>query len=309
MAIKPAYGAPHSPPGLLPSMVCYADMLGYKHLAKNAITSGDSQGFLERIHRTLSDAYSRMTRRSSYADTEHFSLKVFTDNVVVGYPMVQPREDLGEPELGSVFSIFSEFQLALALDGFLVRGGIASGYHYQDGNVVFGPAFLEAVEADQQGGAPRLALTPSAVDLVRHHVGWYSKLEETPHWADLLQDADGTVFLNYLDLAFAAVPDDAPFYDALERHRAVVVAGLAQYRDHATVRSKYQWAATYHDFVCGDFVERYSPPEVEEPDAEDAAWAEAVERVASYMINDKSSSISPPHRLALEPIRPRRAGS
>src|SRR6266498_2037558 len=113
--------------------------------------------------------------------------------------------------------------------GTFVRGGIAFGDHYMDEDIVFGNALVETVALDKGGGPPRLALAPSAVEKVRHHLGFYADVRGAPHYRDLLQDADGTVFLNYLDNAFMAIPDDGIFFEMIEKHRNTIKAGLSRY--------------------------------------------------------------------------------
>jgi hypothetical protein len=45
---------------MLPSFVCYADILGYSQLSKDAINAGNGHQFLEKLHHALSKAYVRI---------------------------------------------------------------------------------------------------------------------------------------------------------------------------------------------------------------------------------------------------------
>src|SRR3972149_828335 len=85
------------PPKMLPSFVCYADILGYSHLSKEAVKSGNDLQFLHRLRNALSNAYERIRENSKgWGDDSTFAVKVFTDNVVVGYPLRDPGSDYGE---------------------------------------------------------------------------------------------------------------------------------------------------------------------------------------------------------------------
>src|SRR4051794_40768029 len=99
------------PPALRPSLVCYADILGYESLSRRALETGDGANFLRRVHAALTKAHQRVYERAKgFDEMRYFVTRVFTDNIVVGYPLRRPDTDLGEPETGDMFSIFAEFQ-------------------------------------------------------------------------------------------------------------------------------------------------------------------------------------------------------
>ncbi|MFC1610280.1 hypothetical protein ACFL6C_04930 [Myxococcota bacterium] len=239
-----------------------------------------------------------MSARSS-GDTAAFDIKIFTDNVVVGYPIRDGR-GVGEPELGHIFGVFADFQAMLAMQGHLVRGGIALGNHYMDDDIVFGDALIEAVKLDESGGAPRIALAPSAVEAVQHHLAFYGKPQSSPDYDDLLQDADGTVFLNYLEVAFVGFPDGGINLAVFEKHRNRIEGGLERFQGKQ-VRPKYEWAARYHNFVCEDFADRYAS--VVPSDAETAALADHVQSLRDFIIKGVDMT-NVPTRLRLNPIKP-----
>lgn len=215
-----------NPPKMLPSFVCYADILGFNQLSRNAIESGNGLQFLHRLRQALSCAYDRIRDSSSGpGEDSYYAVKVFTDNIVVGYPLRRDY-DYGEPELGDIFRIFSNFQLALAMEGFFVRGGIAYGEHYMDDDIVFGNAFLQAVAQDVKGGPPFISLAPSAKEIVRLHLGFYNKLINAPHYEDLLENADGTIFINYLNEAFSVFPEGGIFFESIKAHRENITKGF-----------------------------------------------------------------------------------
>lgn len=288
---------------LLPSFVCYADILGYSTLSKEALKTGNGLQFLKKLRHALSNAYDRVRKHSKgLGDDSFYAVKVFTDNIVVGYPLHRPGFDYGEPELGDILSTFAEFQAGLAMEGFFLRGGIALGEHYMDDDIVFGDALLQAVEEDKGGGPPRITLAPSAVEIVRHQLGFYGEVNWAPQHEDLLEDADGAIFLNYLGEAFCAFPDGGIFFDLIERHRQVIVEGLKTYRGNAGVSAKFEWAARYHNYICSEFAKIHPIPT--NPDADEvygAACGEA-QKLLDYKI-DIQSLAATPSRISLTPIK------
>jgi hypothetical protein len=291
------------PPQMLPSFVCYADILGYSKLSKDALESGNGEQFLRRLHHALSQGYARVREHSERligGDTPFFYIKIFTDNIVVGYPLYSSPD--GEFELGHILGTFAEFQFGLAMEGFFLRGGIAYGNHYMDENIVFGDAFLQAVGLDKGGGPPRLTLAPSAIQMVRRHLGYFGEPEWSPTYEGLYEDADGTIFLNYLSEAFMAYPDGGVFLDWVEAHQRSVTQKLQEYRGSPGIRSKYEWAARYHNFFCRDFAECH--PVNPDPEADpEATWpAYQAQQLLDYLI-DVESLAAAPCRINLTPIR------
>jgi hypothetical protein len=238
---------------ILRSVVCYADLLGYSRMIKYAMQNGTLRELMIRVLNAVGAAYSHIRRGviSITNGKDLFKVKAFSDNIVIGYPM----HDDGEAELGHVFEIFHWVQWELLEHGFLVRGAVACGEHYMDEDIAFGPALVEAVKCDFSGDGPRIILAPSASAYVRKHLGYYVFKESAPQTHDLLQDADGQWFLNYLDIAFIAHPDDRVFTEVIKKHKEVIETGLEQYRGDYKIWSKYQWAAQYHNFVCRAFAD------------------------------------------------------
>lgn len=293
-----------NPPVLMQSFVCHVDMLGYSQLCENAIKSNSSNEFLNKIRTALNSSYERVRERSrSFSERNLFEIKVFTDNIVVGYPLRNFESNQGEGELGHIFDVFSEFQLGLAMEGFLVRGGGAFGQHYMDEDIVFGDALIEAVKQDRNGGAPKVSLAPSAVLVLRHHLGFYSDPNWAPQSYDLLQDIDGSVFINYLQGAFVAFPDGGIFFEVFEKHKATIVAGLSEYRGIPSVRAKYEWAARYHNSVIDNFLKDNPVPTSPDADELYAAATLQAQDLQQYKI-DIEFYAAAPGRLSLEAIPP-----
>ncbi|MEQ9617833.1 MAG: hypothetical protein RIG61_01505 [Deltaproteobacteria bacterium] len=242
------------------SLVCHSDILGYKEFAQRSTNAN-----LQKLNNTLSKAYEKMLghrgpeRFWPEEDYARFEMKTFTDNVVVGYPIQRPEWDHGEPELGDLIWLISNLQLFLALDGFFIRGGVAYGKCYIDEHVVFGEAFVDAVQLDKSNGAPRIVFSNSARKSIEKHFEAHGgRIESTPHYHDLLKDADGEYFINYLNLSLIAYPYDQVFFDFIIQHKNQIEHGLLSYRGITNVYAKYEWAARYHNFFCEDFAQRYS---------------------------------------------------
>jgi len=276
------------------SFVCYADILGYSKLSEEALKQGQGHKFLNELRTALTKAYDRIRENSNHFNIKQFfSVKVFTDNIVVGYPIQNIKSNHGEPELGDIFWTFAEFQAGLASEGFLIRGGIAFGDHYMDDDIVFGDALLEAVKFDKSGGPPRLTISSSAIKMIRKQLKSWGSAENSPYNQDLLEDADGSIFLSYLEWAFIAYPDGGVFLDLIQKHQETIIKGLTRYGGQPGIRSKYEWAASYHNYVCQNFMNKNPIPS--NPDADEILVGATIEaqKLKGFLINIGSFIVSP----------------
>lgn len=301
---KKAYSS--TEPKLITSIVCFVDILGFSQLSSESLKNNQGNEFLVRLRNALSKAYEEIRRHSNgWKNAESFSIKVFTDNIVVGYPLHSYESDFGEFELAEMFRVFSTFQVNLALEGFLSRGGIAVGDHFMDEDIVFGDALLNAVKQDKSGGPPNISLDPTAVEILQRHLGFYGHSDCAPQRFHLLEDTDGTIFINYLTEAFIAFPDAGIFFEVFEGHKNTITSGLKKYKTNTGVRAKYEWAARYHNFVCDDMAEKYSGYVFhEDSDPIDALNAQEAQKLLEYKIDIEALS-SKPQTLSLRPIHPK----
>ena len=284
-------------PSLLPAIVCYADILGFRNMTMEAFDSGKADEFLRKVKASLASAYDEVREFATDARRRFriFDMKVFTDNIVVAYPLRDLHKNFGEPELGTLLMLFAQMQASLAKDGFFLRGAITAGCHYQDDDIAYGRAFLEAVGLDKSGEPPRLVIASSVETLISKHLSWYSG-GWAPHQDILLEDPrDGQLFIDYLSVAFEHFPDGPIDYELLAAHSKNVNEGLCIYESEPRVRSKYTWLASYHNYACRAFANRFSDLGYEEADLEGVAIAEEAQRALKHLVHleDQTEEQSP----------------
>ena len=273
-------------PSLRETILCYADILGFRARTERAFELGEEADFLQKVKRSLDVAYEKVREARTLGGEVPgvFDMKVFTDNIVVAYPLLAPSRDRGEPELFDLLSVFAELQAGLAADGFLLRGAIAAGQHYQDDDIAYGKALLEAVDFDKSGEAPRLIIAPSVERLISEHLSWYGA-GWAPHHDQLLEDPqDDRLFVNYLEAALWHFPDGPINYELLEAHSGNVRIGLREHEYDTRVRQKYEWVAGYHNYVCAAFADQYRVRDFDNADCERLAYGAEAEHVLEYLV-------------------------
>ncbi|AYY25134.1 hypothetical protein AB1I77_27315 [Bacillus paranthracis] len=242
-----------SNPKLIPSVVTFIDVLGFSQLGMKAFANGTGNEFLEQIHASLKKARSNITEQFPLA-----KVKVFTDNVVIGWPIHEEGD--GEGELGITFLNLAEYQFLLTLDGFFTRGGVSVGYHFMDEETVLGPELIMTYKLESQVAVyPRIILSETSKDKVREYIN-YSPQPDNAFNSVLLEDMDGEWFLNYLNALFTWYEDDVsnndytPFFPHLEAHRNNIERALDTYANNHKLLKKYAWIANYHNYFCDEFV-------------------------------------------------------
>jgi hypothetical protein len=136
-------------PLLLPSFVCYLDLLGWEGACRRAFATHTAESFITNIRAHIHETYQylRELQPISHRPSRLFEVKTFTDNIVLAIPDDHP--DLQAGTLISLLELTAALQLQMLSVGFPTRGGIAYGPHFMDDDFAFGNALLDAVQFDK----------------------------------------------------------------------------------------------------------------------------------------------------------------
>jgi hypothetical protein len=226
-----------------PSVVMVLDVLGFKALSQSSRTDE-----FHRLYRVLSRAQRHL--RPIIAGAYEF--KVYTDNIAVCWPIGSQTDS--EVALGMTILQVALFQMDLACAGYCVRGAIAVGDVFADRNTVFGPALIEAHEAERGAKQPRVVLAPSAVSHALVHRRYYAPPRYSPQDTELLFDRrDSCVFVDYLTCWEGNFDDpDLAARRGLPRllreHREFICTNLGLPHPRK-IKAKYRWLAQYHNYA------------------------------------------------------------
>ena len=258
-------------------VVVYLDILGYQEIMRACTSRDASNEQLRKLKKAMDDASRWIRDKSADGDLPSaWTTKLFTDNIVIVSPVVDPGT-LAEPELDSLLWFVALFQLDMIRHGYFVRGAVAIGDVYVDGNLVFGPAILEAYEAEQNlVRDPRIVLASSAKVAVERHLEWHLNPGAAPQNRGLLRDADGQFFVDYLeDTILMAEEEAGPLTKVLMEHKSRVEERLQTHQAVPRIWSKYEWVARYHNFFCHRYPQHF--------DAEHLVAAELLSRSPSRL--------------------------
>ena len=230
--LKNPYHTESGKPWVRKSWVVFIDILGFKDELEEATREKRQAELLSRLMNALGDAkeYLYYTHRAAelldgYAP---FMIKLFTDNLVLGFPVL----DDGESEFGQAMIVVALYQFTLLKYGFFLRGGIAFGELYMDEDVVFGRSIIEAYEAESKlARDPRVVFAKSAADRMLHHIVYYDKVQTSPHNRSVLVDTDEQLFVSFLEAPTDGCDGEIPeeFRQLLAEFRDLIISRLAKF--------------------------------------------------------------------------------
>jgi hypothetical protein len=236
------------------SYCVFMDILGFRKITIDSFEEGDYQVLFDNFYRVISTEVQNL---NTYAYDEKFrppwSVKVFTDNIVLGYPVFSVDDDI---EFSNIVAAVAGYQLAMALEGFFIRGGLAVGDLFMDDITVYGPALLEAYYLESVSARdPRIVLSSRVYEAVRNYANLYPEPHKSPHNRNVLIDPDGQAYINYLEgLIYEEDNNEIVDWVGAETHKLKIERGLKAYYSDSCIWPKYYWLANYHNYFC----EKYS---------------------------------------------------
>lgn len=235
------------------AIVSFIDILGFKELIDNS-TAEEVKTVLEFVHKFAKPECEDEEDYEFYAEAISFS------DCVIRVRKTEKGLNSKYP-LGLVYCELHDLLLAqmmLIYDGVLLRGGIAYGDIYFDGEHIYGPALNHAYELEAYYAVyPRIVLSPGLIKEVKANHLLKDENRTNQQELDLikkyiLQGEDGLWFLNYIDIRNLVNPDRLPDY--LLAHKEIIYKGAQKFSYMNRRLSKYLWMAKYHN----DFVQAFS---------------------------------------------------
>lgn len=223
--------------------VAYLDIVGFTSKVKDA-----------RRLQELADALASLETMLAGISIGGIFPHMFSDTIVITF-----TDPSRMPTWGAAY--LSILQVYSGLQGLFVRGGIAVGDHYEQGSVMFGPAYLDAFELEKLAVWPRVLIHP---DVLRIDPG-------LSNWANSTVRGDsGLSFLDYLHKAFitfVAFEWIAEYRKSGEKmrvsseelfrlHRAAILKEVKGISDLG-VLTKYHALATYQNSVIRRLVSMF----------------------------------------------------
>lgn len=224
--------------------IAYLDILGFTPKARDVQK-------LQQVAKALSQIEEVLLA----APTDKAKPHMFSDTIVVTFPDASELVGYGMTYL-SLLQVFS------GLQGMFLRGGIAHGDLYEKGQILFGPAYMQAYELEKQAVWARVLVHPSVMAIDPSPFSW-SYLAT--------RDQIGLPFIDYLRNAFsilliAALVEEytrsgktppLAWRQLFALHRVAILKEVKEADDQLDigVLTKYHALAAYHNSVINRLVD------------------------------------------------------
>lgn len=220
-------------------IVSYIDILGFKslvnemekHLEKYMLI----KDALEDSQKMLGEMYERL------APLQPIQKAQFSDSIVITTPI--NNNEIGMAEISIILLSYS-ILLTFMTKGIFIRGGIAKGRCYHDGNIIFGKGMLDAYDLESNVASyPRIIVADEVVNSIPEHYQYIKK--------DFLKrDSDGFWYIN----AFNYSPivrqiriinkDVLVTNNKLVKIKQNIINKLEESKDlEPSIKAKYRWLA------------------------------------------------------------------
>ncbi len=227
------------------SYCAFLDVLGFSARTRESYLKNSENNLLQEFFNIFANQLARMKE-----ETEESLLyfKSFSDNVLLAHPRFS--RDM-ESEFGFIIWSIQEYQLAMALKGFFIRGGLSVGRLFVDEDNVYGEALIDAYELESKVAInPMVVLCDKTMKLVDKHLTYYYG-DWAPQLKAVLVNSDGRYFINYLS---ECVLDSGEAWgldvESLGTHRDRINEALLEFNDNPNVFSKFKWLSDYHNYFC-----------------------------------------------------------
>lgn len=223
----------------------HLDILGFSARIRASYKDGTADELLRQFHAIFEK---RINQLESDVHESLLYFKSFSDNVLLAHPCFS--HDM-ESEFGFILWSISEFQLEMALQGFFIRGGLSVGNLFVDDNSVYGEALIDAYELESKVAVnPIVVLCNQTMKLVDQHLGYY-QAGSAPQLRDVLVNADGRYFINYLSECIFDTDGGMELHvSSLRKHKEQIEHALSLYAGQPAVFAKFSWLSAYHNHFC-----------------------------------------------------------
>lgn len=176
-------------------VVAYLDVIGMKEAVQKSVADPEIASKLEKMLSELKKRCAELNKRWR-AEIPPLNAQAFSDNIVLTCPISSDDLNVSDLVLRKIAYFVSAYQTEVAyVHGYFLRGAITAGLHCERGDICFGPAFVEATEAEKQlANWPRVVVLPKALELIAHGRHPYLK-----------RDDEGITYIDHLHLSITSL--------------------------------------------------------------------------------------------------------
>ncbi len=217
-------------------VLAYLDILGFRNIVKKWI---EDPSVATTVENSLKRAVDWVGGRAALTRTtvDDWRLRLFSDCACVS----QPATEMG---ILNLLEGVSFFQREMITSGFVIRGGVSVGKHYESSYTLMSHALIEAYELEtKHAEAPRVLLSTRilrAIELIEDD----EVRKEIKEF--IVLDTDGIPFIFYM--TFEEDDQWLKGHEFYLKQRDLITRMLDDTMLIDEVRSKYEWMAQFHNW-------------------------------------------------------------
>lgn len=164
-------------------VVGFFDVLGF-----SAMVEEDSRRSTPKYLPTFVEVFRELAETTT---KKALTVQMFSDSIVVAAP-------LSPENVSAVIDYSAELQVRFLSRQILLRGGIGYGKHFEQDNILFSQALINAYRLESETARfPRVVIDDSVLNYAWHHKDTCDALKEALKLTVLI-DRDGARFVHYL---------------------------------------------------------------------------------------------------------------
>ena len=237
-------------------IIAFIDILGFKNHIKRTINDEEYAEHLLNVMKKIVDIKSDNEQGILSQKWTGKEVSIFSDCLVISYPL-----DFE----GGLFLILIDLihiQVELFFADIIFRGGISLGRVYHDGNIVFGPAMVQAYHLESVVAKyPRMIIKKSTImegikeTLPKRH----TRKQEFEYIRELLIQDNENDEIFYIDVLsqYSELDDIEIYRTMLERVKRLIIQELknskeksynqSECKNSVSVFEKYIWLKDYYN--------------------------------------------------------------
>ncbi|NVO84278.1 hypothetical protein [Hymenobacter terrestris] len=233
-------------------VVAFIDILGFSDFVRTNKASTEGFQTIYTALKEIQDEFNNLD--DEYSEEAKNYLSVDPQSITASDSIILSRR---ADEKGGIYYMLSACADAihtLIRHGFLCRGAVVLGDLFHKENLIFGPAYLQAVESEKTANYPIIKFSENLFKLANQHPGPANSgdWEEDFIKEHCKQMADGSYYLNYFtDYDSRYGPGEGGASIHYENLRKILEQGVAN--QNPGVFEKYRWAAEQYNLTADQF--------------------------------------------------------
>lgn len=236
-------------------LVGFLDLLGFSNIVDSVQDKPElAAEKIEFLDKTIKNIREKNLSTRLFPDDNPLpqepKYKIFSDCICIASDCIVDNVELKISNVFMFLLMLLYIQAELTLHGIFVRGAVTINWHFQNEDIVFSSALINAYYIESKKAIyPRIIIDESVIAALQKT----KDTEANFHILNSLikRDADGLVFLDYLEYA-NELDHEEYIIDFFQEHRKLIEQQLNQ-KNEPKIKGKYLWLARYHNQKVKEF--------------------------------------------------------